>query len=119
LTIVVREIQLRVAAKAWLEQASRRLAESWPFRTIGPCSTVAFRPKRSSSLFLPDLILGDNALVETRAACTSDWLTRGLLSESDGRSGTDEADTLGPGSTVRYRVGLSDDWRYESTVVLD
>ena len=45
----MREIQLRLAAKAWLEQASRRLAESWPFRTIGPCSTVAFRPKRSSS----------------------------------------------------------------------
>jgi hypothetical protein len=40
LTIVVREIQLRLAAKAWLEQASRRLAESWPFRTIGHSSTV-------------------------------------------------------------------------------
>jgi hypothetical protein len=30
--IVVREIQLRLAAEAWLEQASRRLAESLHFR---------------------------------------------------------------------------------------
>ena len=28
MTIVMREIQLRLAAKAWLEQASRRLAEN-------------------------------------------------------------------------------------------
>jgi hypothetical protein len=39
----VREIQLRLAAKAWLEQASRRLAESWPFRTIGHSSTVGIK----------------------------------------------------------------------------
>jgi len=39
--IVLRQIQLRLAAEARLDRASRRLAESWPFRTIGPCSTVA------------------------------------------------------------------------------
>jgi hypothetical protein len=35
LTIVVREIQLRLAARAWLERASHRLADSWPVRTDG------------------------------------------------------------------------------------
>ena len=34
--IVMREIQLRLAAGAWLERASRRLAESLLFRTSDP-----------------------------------------------------------------------------------
>ena len=41
--IVLRWIQLKLAAEARLDRASRRLAKSWPFRTIGPCLTVAFR----------------------------------------------------------------------------
>ena len=39
----------KAGAEARLDRASRRLAESWPFRTIGPCSTVAFRPMHSST----------------------------------------------------------------------
>ena len=55
--IVMREIQLRLAAKAWLEQASRRLAESWPFRTIGPCSTVASSGQRAHRGQITELCL--------------------------------------------------------------
>jgi hypothetical protein len=36
LTMVTREIQPRLAAKAWLEQASRRSAEWSPFRISDP-----------------------------------------------------------------------------------
>lgn len=36
MTIVMREIQLRLAAEAWLERASRRSAEQSPFRLSNP-----------------------------------------------------------------------------------
>ena len=64
MTIVMREIQLRLAAKAWLEQASRRSAEWSHFRLSDPWLNGCLQANAFSDQCLPNsTLLLINALV--------------------------------------------------------
>jgi len=55
--IVMREIQLRLAAEAWLERASRRLAEQSHFRLSNPWLNCCLQANALSDQCLPNLTL--------------------------------------------------------------